>query len=337
MRAPSLTITPMSQERVALEPVDGVEVQTLIDNSSDMLLPGGELVKRPGWEIGPRVESAVTLDPTLPRYLSAEHGLSALVTVTAGGNTRRLMFDAGLSTDGLARNLDVLQLPLADVEALVFSHGHIDHVGGLHGLIDRFGARQLPLMLHPDFWLQRRIVAPKVEPFEIPPPSKQAVERAGFEVIEGASPSLLLDGCVLITGEVARTTNFEKGFAAHQAQRGGEWTPDPLILDDQALVVNVRDRGLVVLTGCGHAGLINIVRHAQALTGEQRVYAVIGGFHLSGRAFEPVIAPTVDALREIAPSLIVPGHCTGFAAVSAMADALPDAVVLNSVGTRYVL
>ena len=195
----------------------------------------------------------------------------------------------------------------------------------------------MPLLLHPDFWLQRRIAVPDAEPFEIPAPSKHAVERAGFEVIEGASPSLLLDGCVLITGEVARTTAFETGFAAHDARRNGDWTPDPLILDDQALIVNVRDRGLVVLTGCGHAGLINIVRHAQELTGEQRVYAVIGGFHLSGRAFERVIPPTVDALREIAPSLIVPGHCTGFGAIRAIAGALPEATVLNSVGTRYVL
>jgi 7,8-dihydropterin-6-yl-methyl-4-(beta-D-ribofuranosyl)aminobenzene 5'-phosphate synthase len=322
---------------ITLEPVDGVEILTLIDNSSDMLLAGDERVKRPGWTGGVSVESPLMLDPVLLRTLTAEHGFSALVTIAKGERQRRLMFDAGLSVDGLARNLDVLQLSLDDVEALVFSHGHFDHVGGLHGLIRRFGARRLPLLLHPDFWLQRRIAVPNAEPFELPTPSRAGVEGAGFAIVEGATPSLLLDGSALITGEVTRTTDFENGFQTHQALRNGEWTPDPLIMDDQALIINVRDRGLVILTGCGHAGIVNIVRHARAITGEQRVHAVIGGFHLSGRAFEANIAPTAAALRELAPSLLVPGHCTGFAAIRALSDALPDAVALNSVGTRYVL
>lgn len=325
-------------QTIPLEPVDGVEILTLIDNSSDMLLAGSDEVKRPRWDTGPRVESPLMLEPTLPRYLSAEHGFSALVSVTKDGTTRRVMFDAGLSTDGLARNLDILQLPLADVEALVCSHGHFDHVGGLHGLIHRFGARQLPLLLHPDFWLRRRIAVPNAEPFTLPTPSKQAVMRAGFDVIEGAAPSLLLNGSLLITGEVARATEFERGFPAHEALRDGAWTPDPLIRDDQAIVLRVRDRGLVVLTGCGHAGVINIVQHAQRLTGEERLYALIGGFHLSGRAFEHAIAPTADMLRELAPLLVVPGHCTGLPAIRALQDALgTEIVVLNSVGTRYVL
>jgi 7,8-dihydropterin-6-yl-methyl-4-(beta-D-ribofuranosyl)aminobenzene 5'-phosphate synthase len=231
----------------------------------------------------------------------------------------------------------VLQLDVADIEAIVLSHGHFDHVGGLNGMIKRFGPRRLPMLVHPDFWLRRRVAVPGQEPFEMFAPSRTGMEGAGFAIVEGAAPSLLLDGCALITGEVARTTEFERGMAAHHAHRNGEWTPDPLILDDQALIVNVRDHGLVVLTGCGHAGIVNIVRHAMALTGETRLHAIIGGFHLSGQAFEPCIAPTVAAMVEYAPSMIVPGHCTGFSAIRALSDALPDATVLNAVGTRYFL
>ena len=99
----------------------------------------------------------------------------------------------------------------------------------------------------------------------------------------------------------------------------------------------MRGRGLVVITGCGHAGVVNIIRHAMRLTGVSRLLAVIGGFHLSGPAFEPVIEPTVAALTELAPELIVPGHCTGWRAQHTLASALPAAWVQTSVGTTYTL
>lgn len=134
-----------------------------------------------------------------------------------------------------------------------------------------------------------------------------------------------------------RTTEFERGFPIHQAFRDGGWQPDPLILDDQAVVLNVRDRGLVVLTGCGHAGVVNIVRYARKLTGVDRTYAVIGGFHLNGPLFEPIIPATCEALAELSPEVIVPAHCTGWRAVHALAAQFPDAFIQNSVGTRFEL
>lgn len=110
-----------------------------------------------------------------------------------------------------------------------------------------------------------------------------------------------------------------------------------MVIDDQALVVNVKDRGLVVLTGCGHAGVINIVRHAQRLTGVPTLHAMLGGLHLNGAAFEPIIGTTVAALTELAPSLVVPGHCTGWRAQHSLAAALPDAWVAGSSGTSFHL
>jgi 7,8-dihydropterin-6-yl-methyl-4-(beta-D-ribofuranosyl)aminobenzene 5'-phosphate synthase len=327
---------------IALEPVDRVEIRTLVDNTADMLLRSTEDVRRAplsgaAGNASPMVEAPIFLDGKLPEMLIAEHGFSAMINVTKGQRSHQLMFDAGLSVDGLAHNLHALQISLADVEAIVMSHGHFDHIGGLNGLIKRGGITRLPMLLHPDFWLRRRLAIPGSDAFELPAASRAGIEGAGFEIIEGRRPSLLMDASVLITGEVDRTTEFEKGFPIHQAIRDGEWTPDPLILDDQALIVNVRDRGLVVLTGCGHSGIVNIVRHAQKLTGETRVAAVIGGFHLNGPVFAPLIGPTVDALKAIAPSMIVPGHCTGFEAVQAISLAMPDAFVVNSVGTRYII
>ena len=195
----------------------------------------------------------------------------------------------------------------------------------------------MPMLLHPDFWLRRRAVFP-AGPWELPVPSRPALEGAGFEIVEERQPSLLLDGCALITGEVDRTTEFEQGFKIHEAWRDGGWTPDPMIFDDQALIVHVRGKGIVVLTGCGHAGIVNIVRsRAGGSRAWTQVAAIVGGFHLNGPLFAPILPQTVEALTAFQPGMIVPGHCTGFDAVRAISLAMPEAFVVNSVGTRFVV
>lgn len=113
--------------------------------------------------------------------------------------------------------------------------------------------------------------------------------------------------------------------------------PDPLILDDQAVIINVRGKGLVVLSGCGHAGIITIVSYARRLTGVDAIHAVIGGFHLTGPLFEPRIDATCQALQALDPEIIVPAHCTGWRATHALAARLPYAFVQNLVGTAYEL
>ena len=118
---------------------------------------------------------------------------------------------------------------------------------------------------------------------------------------------------------------------------GPAGNPDPLILDDQALIANVAGCGLVVLTGCGHAGVINICRYAQRLTGVGKLHALIGGFHLTGPLFEPIINDTVSALEQLAPDVMVPAHCTGWKATHAIARRLPGAYIQNSVGSTFRL
>ncbi len=156
-----------------------------------------------------------------------------------------------------------LEVDPHDVEAVVLSHGHFDHTAGLDGLIRGLGRANLPVLIHPDFWNRRRVLLPGREPIEIPTTSRSALEGAGFEVIEERQPSFLFQDTVLVTGEVDRTTGYEPGFPVQEAWRGQRWEPDPLVLDDQAVIVNVRDRGLVVITGCGHAGVVNTTRYAQ--------------------------------------------------------------------------
>jgi 7,8-dihydropterin-6-yl-methyl-4-(beta-D-ribofuranosyl)aminobenzene 5'-phosphate synthase len=326
-------------EVIPLEPVDSVAITTICDNFIDIWLvdegPAHRLLSRGG-------EPPVVAAPTLEGGKGLDqphlgHGFSAHVEIIKNGHTHRLLFDCGVTPSGCAENLVQFDLPPRNLEAIVCSHGHFDHTTGLAGLLKVLGHTNLPVVIHPEFWTRRRLAFPGAEPMEVPTTSRRALEDGGFTIIENRQPSFLFEGSALVTGEVDRTTSFEKGFPIHQAYRHGAWEPDPLILDDQALIINVTGKGLVILTGCGHAGIVNICRYAERLTGIEHIYAVIGGFHLNGPHFEPIIETTCDALVELAPEVIVPSHCTGWKATHALAARLPDAFIQNSVGTTFDL
>ena len=322
---------------IALEPVDSVVVTTLMDNITDVFMPDQGPARRVAPGRGPWRRAAVMEGAQVPEALVAEHGFSVLVTVTRAGREHRFLFDAGTSPDGVAENMRRLDIDPGSIEAIVCSHGHFDHTTGIDGLIRAVGRANLPVLIHPHFWRRRRVVLPGYEPIELPSTSRRALDEAGFDVIEEQQPSFLFDRSVLITGEVPRTTGYEPGFPPQQAWIGGDWEPDPLVLDDQALIVNVTGRGLVVITGCGHAGVINIARYAQRLTGGQPLYALLGGFHLNGPLFEPLIPRVLDELAAMNPGVLVPAHCTGWRAQHAMAARLPHAFVPNTVGTSFHL
>jgi 7,8-dihydropterin-6-yl-methyl-4-(beta-D-ribofuranosyl)aminobenzene 5'-phosphate synthase len=327
--------------QIELEPVEKIRVTILMDNVTDVLLADQGAVTRFNApkslaRSAPRI-AARFAEEGVPDGLIAEHGFSALLRLEKGGRERTLLFDTGVSPTGMVENMRRLGLSLQDVEVIVLSHGHWDHVTGMEGVARTVGRAGLPVMIHPEFWSRRRIRFPGLDPAELPSTSRSALEGAGFEIVEERHPSFLLDGSVLITGEVDRTTEFETGFQGHDAFHDGDWQPDPLILDDQALVVRLPERGLVVLSGCGHAGIVNTVRYAQKLTGERMIAAIIGGFHLTGPMFEPIIAPTIAAFDELSAGLLVPAHCTGWKAVHQLAARFPDAFVQCAVGTTIEL
>jgi 7,8-dihydropterin-6-yl-methyl-4-(beta-D-ribofuranosyl)aminobenzene 5'-phosphate synthase len=322
---------------IGLEPVDSVVVLILMDNATDALMTNQGPALRADLARIPRRPLEMMVEGQVPDGLIAEHGFSALVTVTKDGHEHRFLFDAGVSPDGVTENMRRLDIDPYSIEAIVCSHGHFDHTTGIDGLIRTVGRVNLPVLIHPHFWRRRRLQLPGRDPQEIPTTSRGALVGAGFDIIEDRQPSFLFGRSVLITGEVARTTGYEPGLPPQQAWLDGSWQPDPLVLDDQALIVNVRDRGLVVITGCGHAGVVNIARYAGRLTGGQPLYALIGGFHLSGPLFEPLIPRVLDDLAALDPGVLVPAHCTGWRAQHAMSARFPAAYVPNSVGTSFQL
>jgi 7,8-dihydropterin-6-yl-methyl-4-(beta-D-ribofuranosyl)aminobenzene 5'-phosphate synthase len=266
---------------IGLEPIDSVRITTLMDNVTEPLMPDQGPARRAPLGAGPRNATAVMDNGEVPDALIAEHGFSALVTVSKGDREHRVLYDAGTSPDGVVENMRRLDIDPSSIEAIVCSHGHYDHTTGIDGLIRTLGRTNLPVLIHPHFWNRRRVVLPGREPLEIPTTSRQALEQAGFDVIDEQQPSFLFERSVLITGEVPRTTGYEPGLPPQQAWLHNSWQPDPLVLDDQALILNVRGKGLVVLTGCGHAGVVNIARYARRLTGDQPLHALLGGFHLA--------------------------------------------------------
>jgi 7,8-dihydropterin-6-yl-methyl-4-(beta-D-ribofuranosyl)aminobenzene 5'-phosphate synthase len=323
--------------RIDLEPVDSVVVTTLMDNLTDVFMPDQGPARRAGPGSTPMRPSATMAEGQVPDALVAEHGFSVLVTVTKAGREHRFLFDTGVSPDGVTENMRRLDVDPGSIEAIVCSHGHFDHTAGIDGLIRVLGRTGLPVLIHPHFWRQRRIVFPGRDPLELPTTSRRALTEAGFDIIEERQPSFLFHRSVLVTGEVPRTTGYEPGFPPQQAWTGGGWEPDPLVLDDQALIVNVAGKGLVVITGCGHAGVVNITRYARRLTGDQPLYALLGGFHLNGPLFEPLIPRVLDELAGMNPGVLVPAHCTGWRAQHAMSARFPGAFVPNAVGTRFHL
>ena len=310
-------------EHVALLPVDATEVTVLVDNAIDILVPSTPLAQRPPW----------VYDWSSLRQLRAEHGYALVVTIYRGDHKETLLYDAGLGRDTAIHNMDVLGIDPGTIRTMVLSHGHADHHGGIEGLYRRMGRMNMPLVLHPDAWRERRIVFPTGEAIRMPGPSHQDLDREGWEIVEERGPSLLLEGTVLVTGQVERTTDFEKGMPIHQVQTHDGWEPDPWIWDDQAVVVNVAHRGLVVLSSCSHAGVINILRHVQRLTGQDHIHAFVGGLHLTGGLYEAIIPSTIAELARIGPDVVVPGHCSGWKAVHSIAAARPGAFYNSNVGT----
>jgi 7,8-dihydropterin-6-yl-methyl-4-(beta-D-ribofuranosyl)aminobenzene 5'-phosphate synthase len=255
----------------------------------------------------------------------AEWGQSILVQTD--GCT--VMFDVGGSNVALA-NADRLGIDLTKIDAIVLSHGHHDHTGGLRDALKRLGRKRV--IGHPDIWdvkYARRPYEDK-EAFIGIPFVREELEHLGASFELTTDPVSLSDR-VMTTGEVEMTTDFETIEPNLLVKEGGGFRQDPLA-DDLALIVRM-DQGLLVVLGCAHRGTINTIKHAQRLTGETRVYAVVGGTHLAP-ASEERIERTIQELKDIGVQKIGISHCNGFFASAKVARAFGDKFFLNNAGTQ---
>jgi 7,8-dihydropterin-6-yl-methyl-4-(beta-D-ribofuranosyl)aminobenzene 5'-phosphate synthase len=310
-----------------LKQVDQIEILTLQDNFID-------LASQDGNEMVQRALPLKGMD--FANSIKAEHGFSTMVSVDIHGCRRTMLFDFGFSPTGAYENAEKLGADLSSIEMVALSHGHIDHSGGFETMVKHINKKNLPMVAHPAAFKDNRIIK-VTEAFKINMPmlKKEKIKEANVKLIETKEPYPILDGNLCFLGQIPKTNNFEKGSASFYHEENGEEKWDPMD-DDTALIAHLKGKGLVVLSGCAHSGIINTVKYAQKITGIDKVHAIMGGFHLTGTEFTPIIETTVKALKDINPDFIVPTHCTGRNAMMQIHMEMPKQHLLNMAGTRMI-
>jgi len=315
-----------------------VAITVLVDNRADLLVKSTDAVKY------------FTEEPLL-----AEHGFAALVDLRAVGV--KILWDAGMTQIALLENMKRMKIDPATIDKIALSHGHSDHTASVTEVI-----RAMDLMPKPRRWKQgatpdemRRYVeghrVPVVahpaafrERWHMPkrgkwygpmlPPPRAEWEALGADVVLSKRPHELGPGC-WTTGNVPRLSFETSGIPKTMTYRKGKaFTPD-FVEEDQAIVINVKNKGLVILSGCAHSGIVNTVNHARKISGVDKVWAILGGFHLA-RANDDELSRTVDAIQACQPKLIIPSHCTGFRAMCHFAAQMPEEFLPGVVGATYL-
>ena len=247
--------------------------------------------------------------------LLGQHGVSYWLEATRNGTTRNILVDVGQNPDALLSNIEKLGIPIGQTDAIVLTHCHYDHTQGLARILQAIGRKDLPVIAHPALFRLNFVTEPFFQHVGVMQGDKpEDLRTAGAELVLVSGPLQLMPG-LSSTGEVPRVTDFEElGIALSTLDENGGVIPDSMP-DDLSIAARIKGKGVVIVTGCSHAGIVNILKHAVS-TGE-RLEAVIGGLHLV-EASDERIEKTAQALAGYSPTLVAAGHCTGFRAQAAL-------------------
>jgi len=322
----------MPQSVIAQEPfktweAEKIVVTVITDNYTDALRPHDKIARRP--------EGTTS---ALDIILHAEHGLAYHIETVVNGQSHSFLFDYGTDYQGIKRNIGLLNIDLSNIEALVLSHDHFDHQAALVELLEdnkTVITPGIPFYVGKKFFSGSYFRRSGDFVASLLALKREDIENLGLvKIVETSLPTQIIPGAYLI-GHIEQVTDYEKIPPAFLTRREGQLVQDDFI-GEQAVVMNVGDKGLVVISGCAHRGIVNTVRQAQKITGINKIHAIIGGFHLTGASPE-TIQRTITDIKAFYPDYIAPFHCTGFEAISAFAREMPQQFILNISGTRYIM
>lgn len=320
--------------------VDSLEVLVIVDNVTDSLSNNPPFVE-PEWR-GLLTRGRI-------RVLSgsgiccAQHGLSLCLTARIGEKSHTLLFDTGGQRETFVRNAEILGLNFGGINDIVLSHGHWDHASGMLDAVQQVvkinGPGKVNAYMHPGMFHERGMKLPSglIFPMENVPTIEE-LSKAGANVICSDEAQLIGQGVFYLSGEIPRVTSYEKGLTGQvrRATASDAWEPDPLIMDERYVSVNVKGQGQFIFSACSHAGIINVLKHARDRCPETPPFAIMGGMHLAGPT-EAIIPETMTDLQTFDLQLLAPGHCTGWRATSAMEYLFKERVVPLAVGKRFVV
>jgi 7,8-dihydropterin-6-yl-methyl-4-(beta-D-ribofuranosyl)aminobenzene 5'-phosphate synthase len=302
--------------------VDKLTVWVLTDNYFDTLRPDSQITKR--YRVVPG------------KSIHAEHGLAYYVETVVNGTTNACMFDYGLDPAGVMNNISLLGLDLSKSRAFCLSHGHFDH---FMAALEILKQNQTRIPKGTPFYVGEEAFSPRfalppggAEPRYIGQLKREDIEKLGLKVVEVKSASQIIPGAYF-TGNIERVTSYEKVPPSLLIKRGEKPEPDDF-RGEQAFFFNVKGKGLVILSGCAHAGIVNTVKQSQRVSGIEKIHTVLGGFHLINAKPE-IIQKTVADIKDMKPDYIVPTHCTGFEAIVAFRQEMPGEFIINTAGTQY--
>lgn len=338
----------------AIPTVDQLVMTNVVDNFYDVFAKRG------------KIGDVMVQRTTVPYpygsgvMLLSEHGLAYHLESIRGSEKKEILLDFALTERSLTNNYQGLKVDPTKAEALIISHGHVDHYGALQDLTRAFQGRMKPgITLYAggeDTFCHRWVMTPDGQKLDYGQLNRAELEAAGLKVVLAKQPTVVV-GHAFTSGQIPRLTDFEMSPPAARLEAGApgsgceatfhfppgtvkvEAKPGELVTDifwgEHATAYHVKNRGLVVISSCGHAGIINSIRQIQKATGIEKVHAVVGGWHLAPYPDE-IVAKTVEALKQIDPDYLIPMHCTGFNTIAAIQREMPKKLIMPSTGTRVV-